>query len=146
MDTTITLQPMTTTTAPLITITEAASQVVRKLLDDKNVPNHHLRVFVAGGGCSGMQYGMSFEAQPRAGDLVIEASNNVKLLVDPQSVMYLQGATVDYVDSLMGGGFRIDNPQAVSSCGCGHSFRTAGASSAQSSGGGGGCGGGCGSH
>lgn len=140
---TVTILPNVQTN--LVTMTPAASQVVRKLLDDKGVPDYHLRVFVTGGGCSGMQYGMAFEAQPRPGDTVIEASNNVKMLIDPQSAMYLSGATVDYVDSLMGGGFRIDNPTAVSSCGCGHSFRPAGAQSAQ--GGGGGCGsGGCGSH
>lgn len=128
---------------PMVTVTESASQIVRKLLDDKQIPNHHLRVFVAGGGCSGMQYGMAFEAAPRTGDTVIEAHHGVKLLVDPQSAMYLSGAQVDYVDSLMGGGFRIDNPQAVTTCGCGHSFRTTSSSSA-SAGGGGGCGGGCG--
>lgn len=136
MDTMIETQENT----EFITMTEAASQVVRKLLDEKNVPNHHLRVFVAGGGCSGMQYGMAFEAAPRPGDTVVEASHGVRLLVDPQSAMYLMGAQVDYVDSLMGGGFRIDNPQAVSSCGCGHSFRTSGSSTAQSSAGGCGCG------
>lgn len=124
----------------LITMTEAASKVVRKLLDEKNIPNHHLRVFVAGGGCSGMQYGMAFEAAPRPGDTVVEAGQGVRLLVDPQSAMYLMGAQVDYVDSLMGGGFRIDNPQAVSTCGCGHSFRTAASSSAQNNAGGCGCG------
>ncbi|HBY97907.1 MAG: iron-sulfur cluster insertion protein ErpA [Ardenticatenaceae bacterium] len=127
-------------TDQLVTMTEAASQVVRKLLDDKNIPNHHLRVFVAGGGCSGMQYGMAFEAAPRQGDTVVEARHGVKLLIDPQSTMYLMGAQVDYVDSIMGGGFRIENPQAVSSCGCGHSFRTAASNSAQSSAGGCGCG------
>jgi iron-sulfur cluster assembly protein len=124
-------------TTQFITVTETASAVIRNLLDQKNIPNHHLRVFVAGGGCSGMQYGMAFEAEPRPGDTVIEAGHNVKLLVDPQSAMYLMGAQVDYVDSLMGGGFRIDNPNAISTCGCGHSFRTAGSSSAAA---GGGCG------
>lgn len=89
-----------------------------------------------------MQYGMAFEAAPRVGDTVLEVEG-VKLLVDPQSMSYIRGAQIDYVESLMGGGFRVDNPNAVTSCGCGHSFRTAGASSAASSGGG--CGsGGCG--
>lgn len=132
--------PQTTTG---ITVTEAAATVVRNLLQEKNIPTHHLRVFVAGGGCSGMQYGMAFEAQPRAGDAVFEPYEGVKVLVDPMSAGYLMGAEIDYVESLMGGGFRIENPNAVSSCGCGHSFRTAGSQSASS--GGGGCGsGGCG--
>mgnify|MGYP001308164304 CR=1 FL=1 len=123
-----------------VTMTENAGTIVRTLLEEKNIPDYHLRVFVQGGGCSGMQYGMAFEAAPRAGDTVLELSG-VKLLIDPQSMGYLQGAQIDYVDSLMGGGFRIDNPNAVTSCGCGHSFRTAGASSAASAAqGGGGCG------
>jgi len=133
---------------PLVTVTNAAANVIRNLLQQKNIPDYALRVFVAGGGCSGMQYGMQFEKEARAGDTMIEPTEGVKVLVDPQSAYYLTGATVDYVDSLMGGGFRIDNPQAVSSCGCGHSFRAEGSSSADSGGGGGGgsCGsGGCGS-
>jgi iron-sulfur cluster assembly accessory protein len=70
-----------------------------------------------------MQYGMAFEETAREFDKVV-AVDGVRLIVDPTSLMYLQGATIDYVDSLMGGGFRIENPNAVSSCGCGHSFRT----------------------
>lgn len=107
-----------------VTVTETASQTISSLLQQRNIPNHVLRVFVSGGGCSGMQYGMAFEETPRDSDQVIEAANGVRLVIDPTSVMYLQGATIDFVDSLMGGGFRIDNPNAVSSCGCGHSFRT----------------------
>lgn len=121
-----------------ISMTESAATVVRNLLQEKNIPSYMLRVFVAGGGCSGMQYGMAFEASPRDGDTVMELHPGVKVVVDPMSAGYLMGANVDYVDSLMGGGFRIDNPQAVSSCGCGHSFRTAGSQTASS--GGGGCG------
>ena len=130
---------------PTVIMTESAGKVVRNLLIQKNIPDYALRVFVAGGGCSGMQYGMQFEAAPRMGDMVLEPYEGVKVVIDPMSTGYLMGATIDYVDSLMGGGFRIDNPQAVSSCGCGHSFRAKGAHSA--GGGGGGCGsGGCGSH
>ncbi|MCB0076018.1 MAG: iron-sulfur cluster insertion protein ErpA [Anaerolineales bacterium] len=132
----------TTTIDAPVAMTETAARVVRNLLEEKNIPDYHLRVFVQGGGCSGMQYGMAFEAAPRVGDTVLEVEG-VKLLVDPQSMSYIRGAQIDYVESLMGGGFRVDNPNAVTSCGCGHSFRTAGASSAASSGGG--CGsGGCG--
>ncbi len=110
----------TTTT---INVTDEALAVVRKLLVEKNVPNYGLRVFVAGGGCSGLQYGMALEAEARPYDNVIE-KDGVKVFVDPTSMMYLAGATVDYEDSIMGGGFKIDNPNAVSSCGCGTSFKT----------------------
>jgi len=96
-----------------------------------------LRVFVSGGGCSGMQYGMAFEETPKEFDKVV-AVDGVSLIIDSTSLMYLQGATIDYVDSLMGGGFRIDNPNAVSSCGCGSSFRTTN-SGGESSGGCGSC-------
>ena len=123
-------------TAAQVNMTESAANVVRNLLQEKNIPNHMLRIFVAGGGCSGMQYGMAFEATPRAGDTVLEPYSGVKVVIDPMSAGYLLGANIDYVDSLMGGGFRIDNPQAVSSCGCGHSFRTKGSETAASSGGG----------
>jgi iron-sulfur cluster assembly accessory protein len=125
-----------------IHITNAAAQMVQNLLTQKNVPDYGLRVFVSGGGCSGMQYGMALEAEARSYDHVVEAGG-VKLYVDPTSMMYLSNATIDYEDNLMGGGFRIDNPNAVSSCGCGHSFKTA--ESAGASEGGCGCGsGGCG--
>jgi iron-sulfur cluster assembly accessory protein len=127
----------------LVHVTEAAATVVRNLLNEKNIPDHALRIFVTGGGCSGMQYGMQFESEPRLGDTVIEATGGVKVVIDPQSAVYLSGAQIDYVDSLMGGGFRIDNPTAVTSCGCGHSFRPAGsesASAAPARGGGCGCG------
>lgn len=120
----------------LVSMTDQAAEVVRNLLAEKNIPEHMLRIFVAGGGCSGMQYGMAFEASPRAGDTVQDTGLGVKVVIDPQSAVYLSGASVDYVDSLMGGGFRIENPNAVSSCGCGHSFRTTDSGSAQQSAGG----------
>ncbi len=109
--------------APVLNVTSSAVTVIRNLLTEREIPNHALRVFVSGGGCSGMQYGMAFEESARDYDRVVEV-DGVRLLVDPTSLMYLQGATIDYIDSLMGGGFRIDNPNAVSSCGCGHSFRS----------------------
>jgi iron-sulfur cluster assembly protein len=109
---------------PLMLVTSSAIQVIKDLLSQRNIPNHALRVFVAGGGCSGMQYGMAFEENAREHDTVVE-TEGVRLLVDSTSLMYLRGATIDFVDSLMGGGFRIENPNAVSSCGCGHSFKTA---------------------
>ncbi len=125
------------TNVETINLTEAAVNTVKGLLEQKEVPNHGLRVFVSGGGCSGMQYGMALEAEPRPYDHVIE-QDGVKVFVDPTSMMYLSNATIDYEDSIMGGGFKIDNPNAVSSCGCGSSFKTEGTPAA--SGGGGGCG------
>lgn len=107
----------------VLTVTESAVKVIQTLLEQRNIPNHALRVFVTGGGCSGMQYGMSFEENAQDYDTVVE-QDNVRLLIDPTSMVYLQGATIDFVDSLIGGGFRIDNPNAVSSCGCGSSFRS----------------------
>jgi iron-sulfur cluster assembly protein len=109
---------------PVLTVTPTAVQTIRTLLEQREIPNHALRVFVSGGGCSGMQYGMAFEESAKDYDTVVDVEG-VRLLIDATSMMYLEGATIDFVDSLMGGGFRIDNPNAVSSCGCGHSFRTA---------------------
>jgi iron-sulfur cluster assembly accessory protein len=114
----------TTEVATVLTVTPSAVQMIRSLLEQRNIPGYALRVFVSGGGCSGLQYGMAFEQTPRDFDVVVEPDAGVRLLVDPTSMMYLEGATIDYVDSLMGGGFRIENPNAVSTCGCGHSFRT----------------------
>lgn len=123
-----------------IQLTEAASSTVRDLLVQKNVPDYGLRIFVSGGGCSGMQYGMALDAEAGENDHVID-NGGVRIFVDPVSMMYLGGSVVDYEDSLMGGGFRIDNPNAVSSCGCGHSFKTSGSAAGTASGysGGGGC-------
>ena len=129
------------TETPVLTVTPEAASKIRDLLVQRNIPNHALRVFVSGGGCSGLQYGMAFEGNPQEFDTTVEV-DGVKLVIDPTSIMYVGGATIDYVDSLMGGGFRIDNPNAVSSCGCGNSFRTKGETSASSEGG---CGT-CGSH
>lgn len=112
-----------------VTLTPAAAEKLQALLREKNLTAYGLRVFVAGGGCSGMQYGMAFDAQPRETDYVFE-TEGIRLFVDPVSMMYIAGSQIDYVDSLMGGGFRIDNPNAVATCGCGHSFRTSGGSAA----------------
>lgn len=107
----------------VLTVTPAAVSIIKDLLEQREIPEHALRVFVTGGGCSGMQYGMAFQEAAEAGDTVVSA-DGVRLLVDPTSMMYLRGATIDYADTLIGGGFRIDNPNAVSSCGCGHSFKS----------------------
>lgn len=123
------------TSVETINITDGALAMVRNLLEQKNVPNHGLRVFVAGGGCSGMQYGMALEAEARPYDHVIE-KNGIKVFVDPTSMMYLSQATIDYEDSIMGGGFKIDNPNATSTCGCGTSFKTSGQAGGAPAGGG----------
>lgn len=128
-----------TEVATVLSVTPAAVNIIRSLLEQRSIPGYALRVFVSGGGCSGLQYGMAFEESPRDFDAVIEPDNDVRLIVDPTSMMYLEGATIDYVDSLMGGGFRIENPNAVSTCGCGHSFHTKDDSSTDSEGGCGSC-------
>ena len=105
----------------MITLTDRAASEIRGLLEKQGKNEALLRVFVAGGGCSGYQYGMSLEDEAMEGDQHLEI-NGVQVIIDPRSMMYIQGAEVDYVDSMMGGGFKIDNPNAASSCGCGHSF------------------------
>ncbi len=105
----------------MITLSDRAAEEIKGLLEKQNKPEAMLRVFVSGGGCSGFQYGMSLEDAAMEGDQQTEV-NGVKVIVDPRSAMYIQGAEVDFVDNLMGGGFKIDNPNAASSCGCGTSF------------------------
>jgi len=107
----------------MLTITDEAVEQLRDFLSDQGTPDHALRVFVAPGGCSGLQYGMSIEEMADDGDTVIE-SKGVKLLIDEFSAMYVGGAEIDFVNSLMGGGFTVRNPNAVASCACGHSFDT----------------------
>ncbi len=108
----------------ILVVTPLAETKIKELLEERGIPDHALRVFVAGGGCSGLQYGMAFEQNIMDGDTVVTTDSGVRLVVDPTSLMYVQGANIDFVDSLMGGGFRIDNPNAISSCGCGSSFKT----------------------
>ena len=107
----------------MITITESASEKLQAIMTEKDITQHALRVFVSSGGCSGMSYGMTFAQLPEATDQVLESSG-IKVVVDPNSYEYLHGANIDYIDSLMGGGFRIENPNAVQSCSCGSSFKT----------------------
>ena len=107
----------------IVNMTPAAVDKVRELLTQENDPSLALRVFVAGGGCSGLQYGMTLDEE-QEGDTVISLSG-INILVDEMSMGYIDGSEIDYVDSLMGAGFTVNNPNAVSSCGCGHSFKTA---------------------
>jgi len=107
----------------MVNLTPAAAEKLSGIMSQKGmVDSHALRVFVKGGGCGGMQYGMTFD-QARDGDEVYE-QHGLRVIVDSTSLFYIDGANIDYVDNLMGGGFHIDNPQATSSCGCGSSFRT----------------------
>lgn len=127
------------TTTHAISLTPAAVQAVRDLMEKRNLAGYALRVFVSGGGCSGFQYGMALENNIRDLDLA-EEFDGVKVVVDEISIDYLRGATVDYVEDVMGSGFKIENPNAVSSCGCGSSFKTKGDSGASAGGGCSGCG------
>jgi iron-sulfur cluster assembly accessory protein len=111
----------------MISITSAAASKVKGILEQEkaSIPQGGLRIYVQGGGCSGFQYGMVLD-DAADGDQVFE-TDGIKVIVDPMSLRYLEGAEVDYKeDSLMGGGFAIKNPNASSTCGCGHSFQTEG--------------------
>src|SRR5438874_4131597 len=107
----------------LVSLTPEAQSRLKELLAKEENPSLALRIFVSGGGCSGMQYGMAFDDQRRADDLIID-NEGVQILVDDFSVSYIRGSEIDYVDSLMGAGFTVHNPNAVHSCSCGHSFDT----------------------
>lgn len=120
------------TTTQTITLTSTAIEAVQGLMEQRNLKDYALRVYVAGGGCSGIQYGMAFDNNIRPEDDITEIQG-LKVLVDEVSMRYLQGAIVDYLDGPQGTGFKISNPNIVSSCGCG-------SSSSDSSGGCQGCG------
>ena len=106
-----------------ITITAKAAEKVADFMKQEGNNALFLRVYVTGGGCSGLSYGMGFEEKADEDDAVLE-QNGVKLLIDSYSQRYLKGANVDYVESLMGSGFKINNPNVTKSCSCGHSFNT----------------------
>lgn len=108
----------------MVTLTPEASTRLRRILEEKKRPDLLLRIYVSAGGCRGFSYGMAFDSQVGEDDTVIE-QDGVRIVIDPFSADLLRGACVGYTDSLMGGGFTISNPNAVSTCGCGQSFRTA---------------------
>jgi iron-sulfur cluster insertion protein len=105
----------------MVHLTEAAVGKVNEIITQENQAGKALRIYVEGGGCGGFQYGFQFDEEVRDGDEVV-GFQGFKLLVDPFSMNYLQNSTVDYVDGLYGAGFRITNPNASGSCGCGNSF------------------------
>lgn len=107
----------------MITITETAAVKLRELLTNQEQPDLYLRLFITPGGCEGFSYGMAFDADRQPDDTVVERGD-VRVLVDANSGPYLSGAQIDYVRSTMGEGFTVRNPNAIATCGCGHSFRT----------------------
>ena len=111
--------------SPIVSMTELATTKLKEIIEKQGRADLALRVYVTPGGCSGFSYGMTFAEGAEEGDVVAE-QNGVRVVVDPMSAMYLKGAEIDFVDALMGGGFALRNPNAVSSCGCGQSFKTAG--------------------
>ena len=115
--------PATETETPLVTLSDAAVAKLTELTREEADPNVGLRVYVYSGGCSGYRYGMMLEDQPAEEDIKVE-SKGITVYVDPQSTQLLKGSEIDYVDTLMGAGFTVNNPNAVSGCGCGSSFRT----------------------
>ena len=113
-----------TETATLVSLSDAAATKLRELTAEEANTAIGLRVYVYSGGCSGFRYGMMLEDQPTGDDITVE-TNGIRVYVDKQSTQYLEGAEIDYLDTLMGAGFTVNNPNAVSGCGCGSSFRTA---------------------
>jgi iron-sulfur cluster insertion protein len=109
-----------TTNAPLV-FTSAAAGKVAQLIEEEGNPNLMLRIYIQGGGCSGFQYGFTFDETVNEGDEQI-VTDGVKLLVDPMSMQYLMGAEIDYTEGLQGAQFVIRNPNASTTCGCGSSF------------------------
>jgi iron-sulfur cluster insertion protein len=105
----------------MITLTESAQIKIAELIREENNPNIKLRIFVQGGGCSGMQYGFTFDEEQAEDDFEIELPGT-SMLVDSMSSQYLQNAVVDWKEDVMGSNFSIENPNAVTSCGCGSSF------------------------
>ena len=125
-------------TTPLLSVTETAAAKIKQLMAEETDVSV-LRVAIQGGGCSGFQYGLGFDRSAVEGDLELEA-HGVQVVVDPFSAPYLHCAEIDYVDSIEAAGFAINNPNAVSSCGCGHSFQVEDETPADQVGG---CGSGC---
>jgi iron-sulfur cluster assembly accessory protein len=128
------------TATPLVSLTEAAATKIKQLLAEETDVGV-LRIAIQGGGCSGFQYGLGFDTGAAEGDLELE-QHGVTVVIDPFSAPYLRGAEVDYVDSIQAAGFAVNNPNAVASCGCGHSFQVADEDASEGSAGAG-CGSGC---
>ena len=117
------LEQPKTESGKVVTITPKAAEKIHEFMAEEEEKPQFLRMYVQGGGCSGLSYGMGFEKEAEEDDNVIE-ENGVKVLVDSMSMEHLQGASVDYIESLMGSGFKINNPNVTKSCSCGSSFST----------------------
>lgn len=113
---------MTTTEQQYVSITPLAADKIKAIVSAEG-EDLGLRVFVTGGGCSGLSYGMALDNNVNDDDIVADLGG-IRVLIDEQTATYVKGAEIDYVDRLMGGGFTLHNPNAVSSCACGHSFKT----------------------
>ncbi|ADI14204.1 iron-sulfur cluster insertion protein ErpA [Truepera radiovictrix] len=118
-------ETLTPTPARGMTMTAAAAKKASELLLANNKENAAIRVFVKSGGCSGYSYGMAIDDRTLEGDSLFE-DRGVKIVVDKMSLPLLAGSEIDYIENMMGGGFSVNNPNATSACGCGHSFRTDG--------------------
>jgi iron-sulfur cluster assembly accessory protein len=105
-----------------IVLTDAAVEKVKALLEKEGRQGAGLRLYISGGGCAGMSYGMSIEDKPGPEDAVVE-TKGIRVFIDKLSLIYVRGSTVDYIDTLQKSGFEVNNPNAVSTCGCGLSFR-----------------------
>ena len=129
-----------TTPGNAITLTPRAVAELNDLILSQDKAGAALRVWVAGGGCSGLSYGMALDDNAAEEDDQVFEQDGIKLFVDTLSLGYMDGAVVDYVDDVLGGGFKVENPNATGGCGCGNSFSTAESGGASA----GGCGSGCG--
>jgi len=121
---TTTQMPVVSTDLPIVSLTSRATDKLREILGKQDRQGLALRVYVTPGGCSGFSYGMTFADGTEEDDTIVD-TQGVRVVVDPMSAMYIKGSEIDFVDALMGGGFALRNPNAVSSCGCGQSFKTA---------------------
>jgi iron-sulfur cluster assembly protein len=127
----------------LVSLTPTAASKIRELMaQEPEGGDLVLRVAIQGGGCSGFQYGLGFDTAPAEGDEILE-QEGVRVVIDPYSAPYLRGATIDFLNGLQESGFKIDNPNATTSCGCGHSFQVEEGEDAEAVAAGGGCGSGC---
>lgn len=133
----------------MVTLSEKAVSEIKAIMQQNGGAFEGIRVFVAGGGCSGLSYGMQIADEPATADDLVFDHEGVKVIVDTGSHQYLDGASIDFDDTLQGGGFKINNPNAAKTCGCGSSFAAEEGAEGSEAASGGGCGcggGGCGSN
>lgn len=112
------VETSTTETAEAITVTASAAENILQLMAERSLTSHYLRIYVAGIGCSGPQYGLAFDKEARENDAVIR-NDGLNILVDPNSLAFLEGATIDYVETPQGAGFKIENPNPLAAASCG---------------------------